>query len=123
MAMGSFLHINLRATDVERTRQFYERALGLHVGDRPPFESMGYWLYLGDTPVVHLVQRLPGETLQPGSGTLDHVAFRGVDLGATRQALRAAGLPFREARVPRDNTVQIFIHDPDGLKLELNFEA
>ena len=35
----------------------------------------------------------------------------------------AAGIPFREAVVPRDNTVQIFIHDPDGLKLELNFEA
>ena len=121
MPIDAFQHINIRAADVERTRDFYVRALGLRVGDRPPFASTGYWLYLGDQPVVHLVQRAPGEAANPGSGNLDHVAFRGVDLDGTRQILRAAGIPFREAVVPRDETVQIFLHDPDGLKLELNF--
>jgi catechol 2,3-dioxygenase-like lactoylglutathione lyase family enzyme len=74
-------------------------------------------------PVVHLVQLAPGDTREPGTGRLDHVAFHGVDIEATRQMLTAAAIPFREAIVPRDQTVQIFIHDPDGLKLELNFEA
>jgi len=37
--------------------------------------------------------------------------------------LTAAGIAFREAVVPRDNSLQIFIHDPDGLKIELNFEG
>jgi catechol 2,3-dioxygenase-like lactoylglutathione lyase family enzyme len=45
-----------------------------------------------------------------------------VDLDSTRATLTAAGVPFRETVVPRDNTVQIFIHDPDGLKIEINFE-
>src|SRR5713101_8437094 len=101
MPVEGFQHINTRSADVERTRDFYVRVLGLRVGDRPPFQSTGYWLYLGDQAVVHLVQRGPDDT---------------------RQALRAAGIPFREAVVPRDKTVQIFVHDPDGIKLELNFE-
>ena len=72
---------------------------------------------------MHLVQLAPGDTREPGTGRLDHVAFHGVDIEATRQMLTAAAIPFREAIVPRDQTVQIFIHDPDGLKLELNFDA
>jgi len=69
------------------------------------------------------VQRGAGESHAAGSGNVDHIAFRGVDLDATRATLRAANIQFREAVVPRDNTVQIFLFDPDGLKLELNFAA
>ena len=123
MAIDGFQHINIRTSDAERSRDFYVRALGLRVGDRPPFASSGYWLYLGDVPVVHLVQLAADDRRETGSGRLDHVAFHGVDIEATRQTLTAAGIPFREAVVPRDGTVQIFIHDPDGLKLELNFEV
>jgi catechol 2,3-dioxygenase-like lactoylglutathione lyase family enzyme len=123
MPIDGFQHVNIRTTDVARARDFYLRALGLRVGDRPSFTSVGYWLYLGDVPVVHLVQLAPDDTRAPGSGRLDHVAFHGVDIDATRQTLTAAGIPFREQIVPRDNTIQIFIHDPDGLKLELNFDA
>jgi catechol 2,3-dioxygenase-like lactoylglutathione lyase family enzyme len=123
MPIGRFQHINIRTPDVERARDFYVHALGLRVGDRPPFTSIGYWLYLGDVPVVHLVQVAPHDTREPGAGRLDHVAFQGIDIEATRQTLTAAGIPFREAIVPRDQTVQIFIHDPDGLKIEINFDA
>jgi|RhiMetdeSRZDD1v2_1073273.scaffolds.fasta_scaffold162991_2 catechol 2,3-dioxygenase-like lactoylglutathione lyase family enzyme len=122
MPIGGFQHINIRSTDVDRAREFYERILGLRTGDRPPFQSAGYWLYLGDQPIVHLSQRNPGDNGQPGSGNLDHVAFRGVDFDATRATLTAAGIPFREDIVPRDQTRQIFVLDPDGIKLELNFE-
>jgi catechol 2,3-dioxygenase-like lactoylglutathione lyase family enzyme len=69
------------------------------------------------------VQLAPDDPREPGSGRLDHIAFHGVDIEATRQTLIAAGITFREAIVPRDGTVQIFIHDPDGLKIELNFEG
>jgi catechol 2,3-dioxygenase-like lactoylglutathione lyase family enzyme len=121
MAIGGFQHINTRSADVERTRDFYVRVLGLRVGDRPAFASTGYWLYFGEQPIVHLVQRAPGDPAKEGSGNLDHVAFTGVDLDGTRAALQAAGVRFREAVVPRDSAIQIFVHDPDGLKLELNF--
>jgi len=122
MALSAFQHVNTRSSDVERTKDFYVR-LGLRVGDRPPFASRGYWLYLGDQPVLHLVQRPDGQAHHDGSGNLDHVAFAATDLEGTRRALNEAGLAFREAVVPRDGTVQIFVRDPDGITVELNFPA
>ena len=122
MALSQFQHVNTRSADVERTKAFYE-LLGLRVGDRPPFASRGYWMYLGDVPVLHLVQRPEGQPHHDGSGNVDHVAFAATDLEGTRRTLNDAGLPFREAVVPRDGTVQVFVRDPDGLTVELNFPA
>jgi catechol 2,3-dioxygenase-like lactoylglutathione lyase family enzyme len=122
MPVDALQHINIRARDVERTRDFYVRILGLRVGDRPPFTSIGYWLYLGADPVIHLVQKTAGEPVSnPDTGAIDHIAFRGVDLEGTRQTLVREGLTFREALVPRDNSVQLFVDDPDGVRIELNF--
>ena len=121
MAIAGFQHINTRSTDVERTRDFYVRILGLRVGERPPLQSMGYWLYLGHQPIVHLVQRTAGEPGDAGRGNFDHVAFSCTDLEGTRNALKAAGVAFRETVAPADGAVQIRAEDPDGIKLELNF--
>jgi catechol 2,3-dioxygenase-like lactoylglutathione lyase family enzyme len=120
MALRAFQHVNTRSADVEQTKLFYER-LGFRVGDRPPFASRGYWMYLGDQPVLHLVQRPEGQPHHDGSGNVDHLAFDADDLEGTRRALTGAGLPFREAVVPRDGTTQIFVRDPDGVTVELNF--
>src|SRR3954468_24492774 len=120
MAIRAFQHVNTRSADVERTREFYER-LGVRAGDRPPFASRGYWMYLGDQPVLHLVQRPDGQPHQEGSGNVDHIAFDAVGLASMRRTLAEAGLPFREAVVPRDGTIQLFVQDPDGLTVELNF--
>jgi len=122
MAVTGFQHVNTRSADVERTKDFYVR-LGLRVGDRPPFASRGYWMYLGEQPVLHLVQRKDGEAHQEGSGNLDHLAFQAVDLEGMRRLLSDAGFAFRETVVPRDNTVQIFVRDPDGIQVELNFAS
>ena len=122
MPIDGFQHVNIRCRDVDRARDFYVRALGLRVGDRPPFASVGYWLYLGDQAVVHLVQSADGDIRAAGSGRLDHVAFHGNGLADTRRMLEAAGIPVIEKLVPRDNTVQLFVHDPDGLKVEINFD-
>ena len=122
MAVDALQHVNIHAADVERSREFYVRVLGLQVGPRPPVASFGYWLYLGGQPVIHLVQRAADAPPPGASGAIDHVAFRGIDLAATRDVLRAEGVPFREAVIPRDQSIQLFVHDPDGVKIELNFE-
>src|SRR5262245_59893162 len=120
MPIDQLQHINTRSADVEATKEFYVRILGLRVGPRPPFQSKGYWLYLGAHPIVHLVQRPPGDEPKSGSGNLDHIAFRGVNVDETRAALRASGIVFHEQIVPASGAVQIFVHDPDGIKVELN---
>ena len=121
MPVDQLQHVNLRCANVEAAKDFYAQAIGLIVGPRPPFASAGYWMYAGDQAVVHLVQRPAGEDHEPATGNVDHVGFRGVDLEGTRARLGEAGIPFREQVVPRDGSVQIFVVDPDGLKVELNF--
>jgi catechol 2,3-dioxygenase-like lactoylglutathione lyase family enzyme len=121
MAVDVLQHINIHAADVERSKDFYVRVLGLQVGPRPPVASFGYWLYLGGEPVIHLVRRAPDSRPAAGSGAIDHVAFRGVNLAATRDVLHEEGVTYREAVIPRDGTVQLFFSDPDGITIELNF--
>jgi catechol 2,3-dioxygenase-like lactoylglutathione lyase family enzyme len=123
MAVDQLQHVNIRCGDVHRSRDFYTRILGMHDGDRPPFASVGYWLYLAGVPVIHLVQRAPEASATRGAGAIDHVAFHGVDLAATRARLREDEVEFTETVVPRDGTVQLFLLDPDGVRIELNFDA
>ncbi len=124
MALGPLQHINIRCADAECSRAFYVEIMGLAVGPRPPFVSSGYWLYLGDQPVVHLVQKPAGEpALGPGTGDLDHIAFAGHDLAAFRETLKRAGVAFDERLAAGEQMIQVFVRDPEGIKLELNFPA
>ena len=38
-------HYTIQARDMEKTKDFYEQIVGLKVGDRPPLNFPGYWLY------------------------------------------------------------------------------
>lgn len=121
MPLRALQHLNIRCGDIDRSRDFYA-LLGLREGQRPPFASRGFWMYLDSSPVVHLVAKECDEQSRgPGTGELDHVAFEANDLDAMRERLRENGIAFRETIVPRDRSVQIFIKDPDGVCLELNF--
>jgi catechol 2,3-dioxygenase-like lactoylglutathione lyase family enzyme len=122
MPVVALQHVNIRCANAAKSRDFYVGLLGLAQGPRPPFASQGYWLYLGEDPVVHLVQKPEGEAGRgPGTGELDHIAFEGADLEAMRRHLCENNIAFRETSVPRDNVIQIFVRDPDGIQLELNF--
>ena len=130
MAVDQLEHFTVRCTDLERTRDFYAEIIGLKVGPRPPFDFQGYWLYLGEQPVVHLVLESERDDGHPPradgpveTGALDHIAFRGQDLEATRAVLRARHLEFRERPVPGKPLHQIFVRDPDGVLIELNFRS
>lgn len=121
-------HVTVRCADLDATRAFYADILGLSVGPRPDFPFKGHWLYCGGVPVVHLVDKAETERRHSDrahagvdTGALDHVAFRGGDIDAMRATLRTAGLEFRETGVPGGRLQQIFVSDPNGVLIELNF--
>lgn len=124
MPVVEFNHFNLRAerTLLEALRDFYVEVVGLRVGDRPPFDFHGYWLYLGDQAVLHLVDDAaapkPGDSR---AGTFDHVAFTCRDLTAFERHLVSRGVKYRRAVVPGRGQVQIFVADPAGNGVEFNF--
>lgn len=126
MPVAAFNHFNLRAQRalLEQLRAFYTDVVGLAVGDRPPFDFHGYWLYLGETAVLHLVDdaAAPGVGDRP-RGSFDHVAFTCTDLAAFEQRLKSLGVPYRRAVVPGRSQVQLFVKDPAGNGVEFNFAS
>ena len=100
---------------------FYTEALGLRKGYRPDLRNPGYWLYAGDNAIVHL-NALRHETPARERGAFDHVALSAHGLLATRKALRTRGVLFDEAPLKGTHLHQVFVEDPLGLKLELNFD-
>jgi catechol-2,3-dioxygenase len=125
MAIVDINHYNLRGSwaVLEGLRDWYRDTVGLKVGDRPAFNNRGFWLYAGARPVLHLSEESPGEQHPaPGEGTFDHVAFTCEDFHAMRTRLETLGAKFRVADVPLTRTRQIFLRDPAGNGVELNFE-
>jgi len=55
------------------------------------------------------------------TGRLDHIAFAATDVEGVRKRLKARNVQFREQIVPRTGDTQIFLYDPDGVGVELNF--
>lgn len=121
-------HINLRAPAelLATLRDFYRDVLGLQQGERPDFGTVGYWLYAGGHPVLHLSEQLPHEprraAVNPAAPTTyDHTAFAGTDAEATAAQLRSRGVAFRESRSALTGQHQFFLQDPAGNGVEINF--
>ncbi|HVJ59356.1 MAG TPA: VOC family protein [Burkholderiaceae bacterium] len=125
MPVLAFNHFNLRAPTVltEALKDFYVDVVGLSVGWRPPFDFPGYWLYLGEQAVLHLVGVPAAREALARGGTFDHVAFTCTGLAETEARLSAQGVEYRSVRVPGTEQVQLFLTDPAGNGVELNFAS
>jgi catechol 2,3-dioxygenase-like lactoylglutathione lyase family enzyme len=112
-------HWNVYCKDLKATVRFYERYVGLHDGDRPPFPVPGAWLYAGEKPILHLVSETGRK--DHGSGAIDHVAINCADIRGTIDQIKKDKIPFEVRKVPARPLQQVFLHDPDGVMIELNF--
>lgn len=130
MPLNCLDHYLIRARDIEKSKQFYIEVLGMKVGYRPPFSFPGYWLYVENKPVVHLVQApvnieikdILSTEISQTSSAISHIAFSASDLEGMLKHLSKLGIPLKHFVVPEENGAdQIFIADPDGIKIELNF--
>ena len=115
-------HINIRTADLAATRRLFVEVLGLNEGWRPPFPFPGAWLYAGDKDVVHLVEVAEPAAASEGS-SLDHFAFEISDYDQALEKVKATGLKFREIPTPGTSVKQIFVRDPNGVTVELNWKG
>ena len=135
MLINSLDHCAIRTTKLQETRDFFVDILGLEDGERPDFPFPGAWLYTDSTAVIHLIgvdpddpsglQRYVGgeistEALQV-SGAFDHIAFRANDPSVLTERLKQTDYEYRERQVPNMNLFQIFVEDPNGITIELNY--
>ena len=120
-------HVNLRAPAalIERLRRFYIDIVGLQEGPRPTFRSgsRGHWLYAGEQALMHLSISADGDGAPQRTGWLSHYAFACDDLTATRARLDAAQMAYEVDVVDERGQVQLFLTDPAGVGVELNFRT
>jgi catechol 2,3-dioxygenase-like lactoylglutathione lyase family enzyme len=131
VALTSIQHLLVLTDDIDRTRDFYRDVLGLEQGGRPPLEFPGYWLYAQGVPCVHVGDResynlharelglTPSEGSH-GSGVVDHVAFNAGDYDEVTARLERHGVEAVKNTVPGIGMRQLFISDPNGVRIEIN---
>ena len=120
MPITAMNHFTIIAEDLDATRRFYSEILGLTEGDRPPLPFPGIWFYVGDQAVLHVVggRALPDER----AGVLDHMAFTTTGLAETERRMQAHGIDYKLAPQVGSGIWQMFFLDPNGAKVELNFD-
>jgi catechol 2,3-dioxygenase-like lactoylglutathione lyase family enzyme len=135
MPISHLEHFLLQTDDIERTCDWYVRVLGFRIGPSPDFRFPVKWLYLGEQDVIHVCEggagvsearkRYLGQQSEAvrGSGAIDHVAFRCTGLDEMLARLKASGVEFNERQVDDQALYQVFLFDPNGVKVELNFAA
>lgn len=126
-------HFLIQVADLEATCDWYEQVIGLKRGRTPDFKFPVQWLYAGELDVLHVTEggknvsenrkRYVGQQSEAlsGTGVIDHVAFRATGLKETLERFRTLGLAFNERMVSDQGLYQVFLFDPNGIKVELNF--
>jgi catechol 2,3-dioxygenase-like lactoylglutathione lyase family enzyme len=134
MTVTALEHVLVLSDDIEATRQFYCRAVGLRVGERPPLAFPGYWLYAGATPCLHVADRgaylrhagslgLPTAAGDQGGASVDHIAFNAADVERVKEQLERTGVAAVHNTVPNGGPHQVFIEDPNGVRIEINVSS
>jgi len=135
MPLSHLEHALIQTTDMEGTKNWYVDVLGMKVGPHPDFKVPVYWLYIGDTDVLHIAEggkNVPEARLKYagqqstdtyGSGVVDHLAFRCSGLDQMIANLKQRKIAFKERQVDNQGLYQLFLIDPNGVKIELNFPA
>ena len=135
MPLSHIEHFLLQTADMDKTREWYVNVLGMRVGPSPDFKFPVFWLYLGDKDVVHVTEggakvsenrkRYVGQESQAttGSGAIDHLAFRATGLREMMAHLEKIGGDFKQRQVDDQGLYQLFMFDPNGVKIELNYSS
>jgi catechol 2,3-dioxygenase-like lactoylglutathione lyase family enzyme len=126
MPLHALEHALVLTDDLEATRAFWCDVLGFEVAERPPLAFPGCWLALDGIVCVHVADRASYEAhledvgLARASGPVDHLAFAASGHAALAARLAEAGIAAVANDVPGAGFRQLFLDDPNGVRIELN---
>jgi catechol 2,3-dioxygenase-like lactoylglutathione lyase family enzyme len=141
MVVRRLEHYNIRTTKFAETTKFYDDALGMKAQRAPMAgeNAPATWIY--DDSGVAAIHLTPVDPADPvgsyaktsryrggdpdaafqGSGAIDHIAFECEGYDEIKTRLQSMEVGFVENAFPNFNLRQIFLKDPNGVTLELNF--
>src|SRR5687768_16355554 len=136
MPLSHIEHFLVAADDIDATRDWYARILGMTSGPHPDFGFPVHWMYAGEVDLVHIgpsakiagenQKKYLGRTSQggaSGTGAIDHIAFRATGLRGMLEHLKRENIPFTQRRANGQALLQVFFYDPNVIMIELNYAA
>jgi catechol 2,3-dioxygenase-like lactoylglutathione lyase family enzyme len=130
MIINGLFHVAIKTNDLEATRFFYCKLMGLKEVFRPDFGYPGAWIACplpGGQAIIHIYAGGPAlgaDGKSPvGSAAIDHISLSCSGYHEFREMIAAHGLDYREFLVPGTTLWQLFVYDPSGVQLELTFEG
>ena len=113
-------HFTVIAENLDETLAFYVGLLGLEQGHRPDLGFPGAWLYADGRAILHLYcdRAVPAHR----AGVIDHMAFSARGLKEVKARFDAHGHKDDLRQQRGAGTWQLFCHDPNGAKVELDFD-
>lgn len=121
-------HVNIIAGDLDETASFYEKLLGFRRGETPGtvMGFKGAWLLdAADRPIIHLMafnaERHAELDRGSATGSIDHVALACEDFAGMLRRCDELGVERSVNDRKFGDLRQIFVTDPNNVKLELNF--
>jgi catechol 2,3-dioxygenase-like lactoylglutathione lyase family enzyme len=136
MSISHIEHFLIVAQDYPATVRWYVDNLGFHEGPHPDFGVEVTWLYLGERDIIHIVPPRPGDKPQPipdpnatpkdiaeGSRPIHHLAFRAANRVEMTDRLKKNGVTYLEQQASTGDPYQVFVRDPNGVTIEINFPA
>ncbi len=132
MPVDGLDHYFVRANDLEATKEFYCAVLGMEPMPRPDFPFPGYWLGVNGRIQVHMGPHgipnselyylgTPRNAATDNSGVVDHIAFAATEPARFIEKLKRLGVAYRPRYLPESKLYQLFLRDPNGITIELNF--
>jgi catechol 2,3-dioxygenase-like lactoylglutathione lyase family enzyme len=119
MRATRFSHVSIHADDLEASVRFYEEIFGMRRVPSPDFEQPVAWLVLGDQQ-LHLFRRDAPAPVYHHYG-FDVDDFEAVYVAARERGLFDGGAFSPDVRELNDGSVQMYLRDPAGNLLEVNW--
>jgi len=124
MKINQLDHYNFYTDNPDGTIHFYTEILGLENSPEGMRQSNtpGAWIMIGERPAIHInfVEKLSTARLNGDTGVIDHIAFDASGYEAFEALFKSAAIKYRKVARPEMNLVQLFLHDPNGIKIEMN---
>ncbi len=121
-------HVALKSKDLDKTEKFYTKVLGMKKVKRPDFSFPGLWFQMGET-MFHIYG---GDAAKTHDGNfdyrqtvspVDHIALRARGFDEMKEAVKKHRCNWRQNNVADFGLWQLFVVDPSGVTIELNFDA
>jgi catechol 2,3-dioxygenase-like lactoylglutathione lyase family enzyme len=136
MPISHIEHFLVASDDIDATRDWYARVLGMKSGPHPDYGFPLHLMNADDFDSVvtgpsakqagEIQKKYLGRTSQDagsGTGAVDHIAFRATGLREMLEHLKRERVAFSQRRANGQALFQLFLYDPNGIKIELNYAA